>query len=302
MSLKFAIIGLGQMGKNHLRVLQKMDGCEVVATCDVAGPADGNTSFNNIEDLLKACKPDAAIIATPTNSHFEVAKRLLKKKIPLLIEKPVASNPKQGRELAALAAEAGVPVAVGHVERFNPVVQALKKELLAKDIFSIAITRVGPIPPRVTDVGILMDLAVHDVDLVQEVSGRKVMEASIFRSRKIHSEHEDNAVLSFALEAEIVASVTTNWLTPFKKRSIEVATRDAYFMADLIAQDLTEYSSFAFDTNTYLVRKCRVATGEPLKNELEAFVKLVTHGDDMHGLATIEDSVRTLEIVSSRTI
>lgn len=301
--IRVGLIGLGEMGKNHYRVMTtalRAD-CQLVAVIDPINRAAQNPhnipQFAGLEDLLKqGVKLDAAIIAVPTAKHFELASQLLEMGIPTLIEKPVAATVEQAESLSQLAKKTGVRVAVGHTERFNPVVLALKRELKNKDIFSVSITRVGPIPPRIQDVGILTDLAVHDIDLVRELTGREIQKASMYSSRKLHSGHEDNAVLSFQLSDDIVASVTTNWLTPFKKRMVEVATKEAYFEADLLGQALTAYSSYVHDSNSYLVQKVNFPKGESLAAELKAFFDYVRTGVNA-GLATIDDSKRTLELI-----
>ena len=301
MTIKVALIGFGVMGKNHYRVLNSLPDVKVVAVVDpLLKDKMPVPVFKDFKKLLSTTKLDAVIVAVPTKFHFEVAIECIKKGIPTLIEKPVAATLEQAASILKAAQKKKVITAVGHTERFNPVVQALKQELKRRNIFSLAITRVGPIPPRIADVGILTDLSVHDIDLIREVTGREIQNSNIYSSRKVHGHHEDNAVLSFRLEDEIVASVTTNWLTPFKKRMIEVATREAYYEADLLKQELTEYSAFIHDNNSYVIRKCDVTRGEPLVNELKAFMHYVRTGEN-HGLATIEDSMKTLQLIKKRT-
>jgi predicted dehydrogenase len=176
-------------------------------------------------------------------------------------------------------------------------VRALKSELQGKEIYTIAMTRVGPIPPRIADVGILTDLAVHDIDLIRFVSGEEITDVSIFKSQKIHNHHEDNAILSFQLTGDKIASITTSWLTPYKKRMMEVTAKEALFDADLMSQDLKEYSAFeATNTfNAFSTRSCIVRKEEPLLGELTAFVEYVKTGN-IGDLATIEDSITTIRI------
>jgi predicted dehydrogenase len=174
----------------------------------------------------------------------------------------------------------------------------LKNELEGKEIYSIGITRVGPFPPRIADVGILTDLSVHDIDLIRYITEHEIEKVSIYKSQKIHNHHEDNAILSFQLSGEIVASITTNWLTPFRKRTIEVATKEGYYEADLMAQDLTEYSEYQ-KNNSYVIRKIMLKKEEPLIREHKAFAAYIETGD-RHGLSTIEDSMITLDISSRK--
>lgn len=295
--LKILLIGLGVMGRNHLRVLSTLPDVEVVGLCDnQMDEYEGRKVWRNLDEALNKVNADAALIAVPTFLHKEVALKCAAKGLHLFIEKPAASSVEEARAIEG-AIPAALYTAVGHVERFNPVVTALKKELEGKDIYSIAITRVGPFPPRIADVGILTDLAVHDVDLIRFITGKEVLDRHIFASQKIHNHHEDNAILSFKLENEIVATITTNWLTPYKKRKIEVATPAGYYEADLMSQELRCYSAYSAN-HSYLVRDVIVYKGEPLRNELAAFAKLCKEGDRL-GLATIEDSIKTLELVKA---
>jgi len=300
--MRVAIIGLGVMGKNHYRVLKHISGAEIVALCDpVAKDEFEHKLYKDVDEMLKNEKLDAVIIAVPTFLHKEVALKCIAKEISLFIEKPVASTSEEGEAILDAANKKGVKVAVGYIERFNPVVNALKKELQGKEIYTIAMTRVGPIPPRIADVGILTDLSVHDIDLIRFVSGEEIEEVKIFKSQKIHNHHEDNAILSFQLSNDKIASITTSWLTPYKKRVMEVTAKEALFDADLMAQDLTEYSHYKGTNtfNSYGVRKCIVKKEEPLLNELKAFVNFVKTGE-RGDLATIEDSMITIKISSQK--
>ncbi|MBE0496111.1 MAG: Gfo/Idh/MocA family oxidoreductase [Campylobacterales bacterium] len=299
--LRVALIGLGSMGRNHYRVLKSLPNVEVVALCDVVKNGDFSEPFyNSVDTLLEEAEFDAALIVVPTFLHKEVALKCLGKGKDVFIEKPVASNCEEGQEILDKATSVGAKVCVGYIERFNPVVEALKAELEEKEIYSIGITRVGPFPPRIADVGILTDLAVHDIDLIRFITGQEIRQTAIFKSQKIHNHHEDNAILSFKLENEVVASITTNWLTPFRKRTIEVATKEAYYEADLMEQTLVEYSAYQKNFS-YVIRKCVVKKEEPLVRELRAFVDFVKTGKE-NGLSTVKDSMITLRISSGEGV
>jgi len=294
--LKIAIIGMGVMGKNHYRVLQTIPEVEIVGLCDpVAKDEFSHKLYPDLDEMLQSLEIDVAIIAVPTFLHKEVALKCMNKGIHLLIEKPVASNIEDGKEILAVANEKNLKVIIGHIERYNPVVQALKNEIKDKEVYSINITRVGPFPPRIADVGILTDLAVHDIDLIRFITKKEIVDTSIYKSQKIHDHHEDNAILTFKLEDDMIASITTNWLTPYKKRKIEVACKEAYYEADLISQELIEYSNFKIN-NSYVVRNCLVKKAEPLLNELISFIGYI-QGKDTIG-ANIEDSIKTLQIIN----
>jgi len=295
---RIALIGLGSMGRNHYRILRTLkDRANIVGLCDVVKNGEFEEPFfTDVGEMLDAVKPDAAIIVVPTFLHKDVALQCIERGVHVFIEKPAASTIEDAKLIAKAVEEAGLKSCVGHVERFNPVVQALKEELKDKEIYTMSITRVGPFPPRIADVGVLTDLSVHDIDLMRFITHRNILEKNIFKSRKIHNHHEDNAVLSFELEDAIVAEILTNWLTPFKKRTIEVACKDAYFEADLITQNLTEYSNFHVN-NSYVVRGCHIKKDEPLLKEVETFIDYLETGE-RGSLATIEDSIITLQVAT----
>ncbi len=198
--MRLAIVGLGVMGKNHYRVLKNM-GFALSALCDaVVKEHDGHAVYSDYKKMYDEIKPTAVIIAVPTFLHKEVAEFFIQKGVDIFLEKPAADKAEDAMYLSRLAKENGIKTAVGHIERFNPVVRELKKELANKELYTISVTRVGPFPPRIADVGILTDLAVHDIDLIRFLTGSEIKKCSIYKSQKIHDHHEDNAVLSFELE------------------------------------------------------------------------------------------------------
>ena len=173
--LKFALIGLGVMGKNHYRALQNVAGVQIVALCEPFCKENfAQKIYTELDEMLESENLDAAVIATPTSLHKETALKCMQKGLNLLIEKPVCANAADAQILLEEAKRRDIKVAVGHVERFNPAITALKKELANEEIYSVQITRNAPFPQRITDVGILADLAVHDIDLIRFLSGKEI--------------------------------------------------------------------------------------------------------------------------------
>lgn len=297
--LKVGIIGFGVMGTNHYRVFQNITQVQVVCFFDPEPKeAGGLRGYSNLDDMLGQEELDVVIVAAPTQFHKEIALKCIDKKIHMLIEKPVAFNYQEGAEIQDALEANPVKVAVGYVERFNPVIQSLKKELVDKDVYAVSISRVGPIPPRICDVGVLTDLTVHDIDIVRFITQKEIVDYTIYKSKKIHSHYEDNAILSATLDNEAVVNIFTNWLTPFKKRVVEVATKQGYYEADLITQDLKVYADYNPKNGAHSVRPCWVKKGEPLLHELRTFINYIETGEMGH-LASVYDSMQTLKIIES---
>jgi len=299
---KIAIAGLGVMGRNHYNTLKKLDNVEIVGLCDIAKNADYEEPFfTDVDDMLDTTSPDAVIIVTPTFLHKDLAINCANRKIHMFIEKPAASSVEDAKEMAKVIEENGVKSCVGHIERFNPVVKALINEIKDHDVLSISITRSGAFPQRIADVGILTDLSVHDSDLIRFITGKNIVKSAVFKSQKIHKTHEDNAILAFELEGEVVGDITTNWLTPYTKRSIAVACREdseskiKYFEADLLSQSLKERINI--NSNSHITKNCFVTRSNALHDELSAFVNYL-QTNDRGSLACVNDSIITLEIAS----
>ncbi len=183
---------------------------------------------------------------------------------------------------------------VGHVERFNPAVQTIKDAIKDEDILSIAITRVGPFPPRMSNVGVVIDLAVHDIDLIRWFTNSEIVEVQP-QLKSAVAEREDIALLQFRTASGVLAHINTNWLTPFKARNVTVATRNKYIMGDLLTRQVTECFGFQPD-GSYSMRHLSVGHAEPLRAELQAFVGAICDGTEP--AVTGEEGVAGLEIAT----
>ncbi|MEJ2379410.1 MAG: Gfo/Idh/MocA family oxidoreductase, partial [Pseudolabrys sp.] len=281
-SLRVGVIGVGVMGSNHARVFAGLRGVELVAVADPdRRQADfvartlGCAAVPDTQALLDL-GIDAVTIAAPTHLHHDIALACIARGVHVLVEKPVASTVEEGRDIIAAAQSAGVILMVGHVERFNPAVEAIKEALRNEDILSIAITRVGPFPPRMSNVGVVIDLAVHDIDLIRWFTDSEIVEVQPQLSNAV-AEREDIALLQFRTASGVLAHINTNWLTPFKARNVTVATRGKYIMADLITRQVTECFGFQPD-GSYSMRHLSVGHAEPLRSELMAFMRAVRAG------------------------
>jgi UDP-N-acetylglucosamine 3-dehydrogenase len=298
--LRVGVVGVGVMGSNHARVFAGLPGVQLIGVADpdpqqreLVTRVLGCRAVENLEALLEL-GVDAVSIAAPTHLHREIALTCVGLGIHVMIEKPIASTVEEGREIIAAARRAGVALMVGHVERFNPAVQAIKEAIRNEDILSIAITRVGPFPPRMSNVGIVIDLAVHDIDLIRWFTDSDIVEVQPQLSSAI-AEREDIALLQFRTASGVLAHINTNWLTPFKARNVTVATRGKYVMGDLLTREVTECFGFQPD-GSYSMRHLSVGYEEPLRAELHAFIAAIRDGKTP--AVSGEEAVASLEIAT----
>ncbi len=302
--LQVGVVGVGVMGSNHARVLSEMAGVELVGVADpdrkqreVVARALRCAAVADLDALLR-CRVDAVIIAAPTHLHHDLALKCIARGIHLLVEKPITPTVEEGRAIVAAARRAGVTLMVGHVERFNPAVESIKRAIKDQDILSIAITRVGPFPPRMSNVGVVIDLAVHDIDLIRWFTDSEIVEIQPQLSNAV-AEREDIALLQFRTASGVLAHINTNWLTPFKARNIHIATRDKYLIGDLLTLQVTECFGFQPD-GSYSMRHLSVGYAEPLRAELVAFVDSIRSGatpavTGEEGVASLEIAIRCLD-------
>jgi predicted dehydrogenase len=311
-----AVIGAGAMGRNHLRVLNDLEGVDLVGVADadegtVARAARSNHTapYTDYKHMLKVAKPDAVIVAVPTVLHHEVALCALRQGIHVLVEKPIASTEDEARDLLAVSHVAGVVLTVGHIERYNPAILELHKRLRRGDlgrVFKMHARRLGPFPPRVRDVGVVIDLATHDVDIMRFLSGSEVTRVYAETASKIHTAHEDllSGLLRFADDS--IGVLDINWLTPTKIRELLVTGERGMFHANYLTQDLyfyeNNYVKSEWDALSRIegvsegdMVRLRIEKAEPLRVELERFVCAV-RGDEGVELVSGEEGLAALRI------
>ena len=248
-NLRVAIIGLGMMGANHARVLSNLEGVELVVVADPQGDAQRVLPqikvLNSIDEVIKL-GVDYCVISAPTAFHEEIALQLIANKIHFLVEKPIADSYASAVKIRDAAKSANVIGAVGHIERFNSALQEARKRVLAGElgtIYQVATRRQGPFPSRISDVGVVKDLATHDIDLTSWITGKKYLQVSANAAFRSGREHEDLISVSGLLEDSIVVSHLVNWLSPLKERKIIITGEKGTFVADTLRADLTFYEN-----------------------------------------------------------
>lgn len=310
--MRFGLIGLGQMGRHHARLLSESDQVEFVGAVDPAGDQHRvirrGEMFASVGDLL-AAGVDAAVVAVPTAQHREVALQLAAHGVSTLIEKPLADSVATAKEIQSVFDSSGVLGAVGHVERFNSALQEMKRRLDEGElgrVFSITTERVGPFPNRIDDVGVVKDLATHDIDIVTWIGGGRFTEVRGETSHKMGRPHEDLVVAVGRLDNGVVAAMNVNWLTPVKRRTVSVLGEKGSFVADLLAADLFFYSNAAVGSEWDQIAQLRgVSEGdmiryafpkrEPLAVEHGAFRTAIREGH-AEGVVSLSEGVEILEV------
>ena len=307
--LRVGVIGLGAMGKHHARIYATLPGVDLVGLADIDEKASrslaktyGTKGFLSYQELLEQGL-DAVSIAVPTSLHREACLAAARAGANVLVEKPIADTIKKAEEMIESCQKARVQLMVGHVERFNPVTSVVKKAMANCEIISITITRLGPFPPRIRDVGVVLDLAIHDIDLARYLTGSEIKTIHSLFSRSDQDGHENGALLSFEMSNGVLVQLTTNWLTPFKVREINVAAREKYIRGWLQEQKVWEYKHWQED-GSYIVKELAVPFGEPLKLELEAFLESLRRGEEVsttgeEGLKALAVALRCLGVTES---
>jgi predicted dehydrogenase len=313
--MRFGLIGLGQMGRHHARILSDSDELVFVGAVDPNGDRHramrSGQLFSDVEQLLDA-GVDAAVVAVPTAQHRDVALRLAEMGVHTLIEKPLADTLGAAREIREAFETPGVVGAVGHVERFNSALQEMKRRLdegALGRVISISTERVGPFPDRIQDVGVVKDLATHDIDIVTWIGGARFTEVNGQLAHKMGRPHEDLVVATGRLANDVVASINVNWLTPVKRRSVSVLGERGSFVADLLTGDLLFYANAEVDSQWDQLAQIKgVSEGdmiryafpkrEPLAVEHEAF-RAAIEGGHAEGLVSLAEGVEILEVAES---
>jgi UDP-N-acetylglucosamine 3-dehydrogenase len=248
--LRAVLFGLGQMGRHHARALSALEGVDLVGVHDPrfadADPADLGVPLIATTDEVFALEPDIAIVATPTSTHVDLGFRLAEAGVHVLLEKPVAATSAEAQKLVEAFTGTDLVAAVGHIERFNPALQQMRRRLddgQLGEIYQVATRRTGPFPSRIADVGVCMDLATHDIDLTSWVTRSTYQSVTAHTANRSGREHEDLVSAVAVLEEGIVANHLVNWLSPLKERITVVTGERGSLVADTVAMDLTFYAN-----------------------------------------------------------
>lgn len=267
--LRVAQIGVGGWGKNHARVLAEMG--VLVAVCDMdedrarTCSREYDTEYHtDVDSLIRDADFDAAIVATPTITHADVARTLIRAKKHVLVEKPITYSPAEGRRLEEMASKAGVVLTCGYIERFNPAVQCVRgivsDEKYGQPVL-LEFHRENRVPLHIKDVGIIYDTAVHDIDTANWLFD--AMPQVVFaRKGTIHHTHEDFATIMLGYGQDRTATIACNWLSPDRVRMFRVALADGTITGDFITQEVRMGKEML-----------KIQTGEPLRLEMESFVE-----------------------------
>lgn len=311
MTLRAGLLGLGVMGSNHARVLANLEGVEFVGVFDPSPTVPDNV-FNapvihDLEELL-ALGIDYAVVAAPTVYHLDMGKRLAEAGIHALMEKPVASTAEDAATLRDLFESKGLVGGVGHIERYNPALQAARQRIedgVLGEIYQIATRRQGPFPGRIADVGVIKDLATHDLDLTAWVAQQEFVSVNARTAHRSGRPHEDMVTAVGTLSGGTITSHVVNWLTPFKERTTTITGENGVLVADTLTGDLTFYENgriqVSWDPGEFRgvsegdVTRYALARKEPLLAEHEAFRDSVLAGE-AKGIVTFAEGTRVVEI------
>jgi predicted dehydrogenase len=314
---RVAVIGTGVMGRNHARVLHQLPNVELVGVADsdldaacLVAAAHATRAYGSLEELLTKERPDAVTVAVPTENHHHAVLVALSAGCHVLVEKPIAATLEQADELVAAAKAARRVLAVGHIERYNPAVLELKRRLddgQLGAVYQFDAKRLGPFPQRIRDVGVVIDLATHDLDLMRFLTGSEIVRVYAETRRKVHTTREDMVSGMLRLADGCVGLLQINWLTPTKIRQMTVTGERGMFRADYLTQDLVfhenaEASAHSWEQITMLrgvsegaMVKYVIQKREPLQSELMAFMKAVESGD-LAGIVSGEDGSEALRL------
>jgi len=303
------VVGVGSMGQNHARLYSELANLIGIADPDekVGKPLATRLSTNYFSDYKELLKSDvdAVSIATPTELHYNITKEFIENGKHVLVEKPLCLTVEDSQKLVDLAKEKGVVLAVGMVERHNPVVEFAKKAIENEEygkVITSAARRVSSFPSRIKDIGVIMDLGIHDIDVMRYLVGSEV--ESVYCSGGKHKhDYEDYANIMLNFENGVMGFIEANWLTPMKVRKLALTCTKNFVELDYSNQTLEISSSTLRDYDPFNIfqahfefdmRQVRLKKREPLKRELNDFLKAIKERGKP--LVTGEEAIKTLRI------
>jgi UDP-N-acetylglucosamine 3-dehydrogenase len=323
MTVRTCVIGVGRMGANHARCLHELPEAELLAVADASedrvqemAAKFGCRAYTSHTEMLARERPEAVVIAVPTPMHYAVANDAIAGGCHVLIEKPLADDAALAREIIDFAREKGVRLAVGHVERFNPAVRKLK-EIMEEGqlgrILSISTRRVGLPSPHFHETNVVVDLAVHDLDVISFLLGERPRVLSSVTGRLSGGPSEDYADI-LLLTGDVPCVIQVNWVTPIKVRTLSVVGGGGYAEMNYITQTIDLYSHQSLEPNASYAellarygepeRKTIHRAGEePLKAELKSFFRAIETGEEPEaggeaGLAAVELAAEILSLAT----
>ena len=308
--VNISLIGVGRMGQFHLNVINQIN------QINLAGIYDANedhlnelsqkyniNKFNSIDEAID--NADAVIIASPTIYHFEIAKKAVEKGKHVLVEKPMTETYEQALELEALVKQKNVILQVGHVERFNGAVQELHH--IIEKPYLIEARRLAPFTPRITDVGVVFDIMIHDLDIVTSLVKKPIVRFSA-SGKRIRTNNEDIASALLGFEDETIATIRASRVTQEKIRTLAISTEEAYFILDYATQDITIHRQATSQSNIKtsvginykqesIIERVFIHRDNPLKLEDEHFANCILGKDKR--FVSIEDDVNTIKLTEA---
>lgn len=313
-NLRAGLIGLGMMGRHHARVLASLPGVDLVAVADQGGDphgvAGGRPLLATVEELI-AQGLDYCMVAVPTIYHEEIGLALAAAGVHAMIEKPLGPDTPSARRLAAAFSAAGLIGAVGHIERYNPALQSARVRLAEGElgrVFQVFTRRQGPFPARIADVGVVKDLATHDIDLTAWVTQQPYASISARTAYQSGREHEDLVAAVGQLADGTVTNHLVNWLSPLKERVTVITGEKGAFVADTLTADLTFFANGSVRNTWDEIARFRgvsegdviryaIAKPEPLRSEHEQFRDAVLGKDA--DIVTMEQGLNTVRVAEA---
>lgn len=305
--VNIGVIGTGKMGQFHLNVISQIENINLTGIYDIdenraleVSKKYNTNVFKSLEEIID--NSEALIIASPTKYHFEIAKKALEKGKHVLVEKPMTETYIQAKELQEIVNKKNLILQVGHVERFNGAVQELHH--IIEKPYLIEARRLAPFTPRITDVGVVFDIMIHDLDIVTSLVKKPVIRFSA-SGKRVRTNNEDIASALLEFEDETIATISASRITQEKIRTLAISTQDAYFILDYATQDITIHRQASSEskiktsiginyTQESIIERVFIHRDNPLKLEDEHFANCILGKDKR--FVSVENDVNTIKL------
>jgi predicted dehydrogenase len=302
-AIRVGVVGVGHLGVHHARVYTEILGAKLVGVVDLdeqrvheVAENLGVPAYTDLDRFLDETRPDALSIVVPTVKHLEVSKKALQRGVHLLIEKPVTARVEEAEELLRIASDRNLILQVGHIERFNSAVQQVR-EMIDEPIY-IQSKRMGPFSPRISDVGVVLDLMIHDIDIILSLVHSEIADISAM-GRCVRTNHEDIASAQIRFANGTIAHILVSRVTEKRIRTLEITEPERYLLVNYETQDVTVHHCIQKPGRglVEVVEHPVFPKREPLKMELQDFVNCIREGREP--LVGLRDGKRALEICVS---